>query len=137
MFMCVNVYMWVCLHMCVDVYNVCRGQKSMIGGVFLSFFPPFICMCMWGVYCVCTCLHEYVHVCTWRPEEDIICLALVLSDLPFEARSLTELRACWFSARLVDYQVPEIFLFPYPLVLGLQAHVPWPGFDVGSEYLNS
>lgn len=64
-------------------------------------------------------VHGYVHVCACGPEEDVTCLALELSVLPLEARSLTELRACCLSVRLVDCQAPEILLFAYPPAL------PW------------
>lgn len=114
--------------MCIDVYKCVQRPKVHDRWCLPQFLSTF-CMHVHvgGIYVYA---YVYMHVCAWRPEEDIIRLALVLSVLPFEARSLIGLRACCFSARLVDYQVPEILLFPYPLALGLQAHVPWPGFYV-------
>lgn len=53
----------VCVHMCVQVHlHMCSH-------------------CVWSTY---KYMHKCMCLCTWRPEEDVLCIALSLSAILFE-----------------------------------------------------
>lgn len=80
-------------------------------------FPHGMCspMC---VICMYVCLYRCVHTCIWRPDVDLGCLLLSLSNLYFEARSFG-----WTWSSLIGYMGSNGLPISTPLPQELESQI--------------